>query len=151
TSSGGRLHGVHADVSVPQWMQLIYCVVRCPLWWPPMWGPRPADVREVVRVAREQFRQVPRLIPVWGDLHYLPAEPEQTGNPVLSFLWMTDSVYWARDLRDYLSREGTPQRRQRPPMSEFRPIRFWNDVIQTWWGTPQCGEAFRWMSAQEWD
>jgi hypothetical protein len=81
----------------------------------------------------------------------LPADPEQTGNPVLSFPFMTDIVYLYRDLRDYLSRAGTRRRGDHPPLSEFRPIRFWNDVMQLGWPAMESDEAFRWMSAQEWD
>lgn len=94
-------------------------------WWP-AWGERPSNVRRAVELARTRVAEAPALIPMFGH-RYLPAEPLEAGNPVLS-VWQTDIIYYGRDLRGYLANEFGGAR-EFPNLDEVRPIRFWSDVI----------------------
>jgi hypothetical protein len=109
---------------------------HCPWWWPPPWGPRPDDLGEAIRVARAHLLTVPRLIPVFNH-RFLPAEPEEAGNPVLSVWQMVDTIYYGRDLRDYFTREFSHRSELlRESVNEVRRIRFWGDVVETWYQEP---------------
>lgn len=72
-------------------------------FWIQQWGPKPSDTAEALRVARERVKQAPALIPVWGH-RFLPAEPVEMGNPVLS-VWQTDIIYYGSNLISCLRRE----------------------------------------------
>jgi hypothetical protein len=95
-------------------------------WWP-AWGSRPVDLDEAIAVARAHLQTVPRLIPIVSH-RYLPAEPEEAGNPVLS-VYQTDIIYYGRDLRDYFMNEFFADRDQPGRSDEPKKIRFWSDLI----------------------
>lgn len=111
---------------------MIFDLEHCPWWWPPVWGPRPDNLHEATQVAREQFQVVPKLIPIVGH-RFLPAEPCDAGNPVLSVWQMVDAIYYSCDLRDYFAREDSYERRRSEPLGEIRPIRFWSQVVEEWY------------------
>ena len=96
-------------------------------WWP-TWGPRPAELKDALAVADREVAAAPFLIPVYSH-RYLPAEPADAGNPVLS-VYQTDIIYYGRDLRSYLANEFGG-RRDLPNDDEVRPVRFWSEVIAT--------------------
>ncbi|AWM36438.1 hypothetical protein GobsT_57590 [Gemmata obscuriglobus] len=99
-------------------------------WWPPVWGPRPPALAEAFAVGCERLRSEPKLIPVFGH-RFLPAEPDEAGNPVISMYQMVDSVYYGRDLHTYFARENDPFIRE--PLGAVRKIRFWSSVIEEWY------------------
>jgi hypothetical protein len=94
-------------------------------WWPE-WGERPRELQRAIEQAKAHLAASPFLIPVYGH-RYLPTEPLEAGNPVLS-VWQTDIIYYGRDLRSYLANEFGAAH-QLPHDGEVRHIRFWSDVI----------------------
>jgi hypothetical protein len=98
-------------------------------FWMASWGARPASVEEAVSEALRQVASAPKLIPLWGH-RYLPAEPLEAGNPVLS-VYQTDIVYYGVDLDAYFVREfGLTTDGARNGARAPRRIRFWSDVIE---------------------
>ncbi len=60
-------------------------------FWLAEWGPRPADLAQAFARATQAVAVAPRLIPVFSH-RYLPAEPNEAGNPVFS-VYQTDIIY----------------------------------------------------------
>jgi hypothetical protein len=93
--------------------------------WRPEWGERPARAEERAEIVTALVARAPPLIPIFSH-RYLPAEPVEAGNPVLS-VYQSDIIYCGRDLEDYFAREfggGTE-----PVDGPVRRIRFWSDII----------------------
>jgi hypothetical protein len=107
------LHGIQFDIE------------HRAFWWP-AWGARPTQLDEALATAEREIAAAPFLIPVYSH-RYLPAEPSQAGNPVLS-VHQTDIIYYGRELRSYLANEFGG-RRDAPNDVDVRQIRFWSDVI----------------------
>lgn len=98
-------------------------------FWLKAWGPKPPDLEEAFAVARQAVAEAPILIPIYRH-RYLPTEPNQPGNPVLS-VHQTDIIHYGNDLASYLSREfkiSCPDWAAKT----LRPIRFWDDVLESW-------------------
>lgn len=112
---------------------MLFDIEHCQ-WWPPFWGPRPPDMAEAFAIGRERLRAEPKLIPIAGH-RFLPAEPDEVGNPVISMWQMMDTIYYGRDLSNYFARECEPDHYRREPIGEVRKIRFWSAVIDRWWWT----------------
>lgn len=99
-------------------------------WYDP-WGPRPADLEEACALARRHLQAAPPLVPIY--LHrFIPAEPAQAGNPILSVV-QADIICYGADLEDYLAREfgGNGSRPVSPPVGEagVESIPFWGDIV----------------------
>jgi hypothetical protein len=109
------LHGLQFDVQ------------HNAFWWP-AWGPRPDALVDATAVAERELAKAPFLIPLYSH-RYLPAEPAEAGNPVLS-VYQTDIIYYGRNLRDYFTNEFAGGR-DVTNADEVRYIRFWSDVIAT--------------------
>ena len=96
-------------------------------FWMNEWGVRPTQIAEAFAVARKQVEKAPRLIPIF--IHrYIPAEPNESGNPVFS-VYQTDIIYYGTDLASYLSAEfnfNNPL----PIPSEPKHIRFWSELVE---------------------
>jgi hypothetical protein len=93
--------------------------------WRPGWGERPARAEERAEVVTALVAAAPPLIPILGH-RYLPAEPFEAGNPVLS-VYQSDIIYYGRDLEDYFTHEfggGTGA-----VTGSVRRVRFWSDII----------------------
>src|SRR4051812_42284773 len=71
-------------------------------WWAE-WGERPKHLPDQRARLKEIFAGAPRLIPLDGH-RYLPEEPCETGNPVLS-VYQMDVVCYGIDLADWIARE----------------------------------------------
>jgi hypothetical protein len=98
-------------------------------FWLKEWGPKPSDLKEAFAIARQAVAKAPVLIPIYSH-RYLPAEPNQPGNPVLS-VHQTDIILYGNDLASYLSNEfeiPCPDWAAKTPS----PIRFWEDVMEAW-------------------
>jgi hypothetical protein len=73
-------------------------------YWLDAFGPRPEDLDEAKAVAASVIAEWPPLIRVFGH-RYLVTDPPGPGSPVLSVWQAVDSIYYGRDLADYLERE----------------------------------------------
>jgi hypothetical protein len=96
------------------------------LWWPE-WGTRPSNAKGREQVLREVVAGAPRLIPLIAH-RYLPAEPCESGNPVLSIYYI-DAIYYGVDLLDYFERESNGWS-SLPWPNEIKHIPFWSDLVQ---------------------
>ena len=99
------------------------------MFWYPSWGARPTSNEEAKAIAAREVTKVPKLIPVYVH-RYLPTEPCEEGNPVLS-VYQTDIIYYGADLADYVKREFGWLRPLDTP-DPTRRIRFWSDIIDAW-------------------
>lgn len=97
-------------------------------FWIDEWGPKPYNVDEACRLARNFVKQAPALIPVYGH-RFLPAGPAAAGNPVLS-VYQTDIIYYGSNLSSYFAKEfKLPlENLDNGSRSQVR-IRFWSDII----------------------
>jgi hypothetical protein len=95
-------------------------------FWMRRWGPKPDALADRIRIAQEQAALAPRLIPIY--IHrYLPATPNEVGNPVLS-VYQTDIIVYGADLADYFQHEfGIP--RPSWAKAEPKPIEFWGVIV----------------------
>lgn len=94
--------------------------------WDPAWGDRSGDADGGRARLRAVLAAAPRLIPLYGH-RYLPAEPEEPGNPVFS-VYQTDVIPYGASLADWLVREE--QGWSALPWPPLREIRFWNDRVR---------------------
>jgi hypothetical protein len=94
-------------------------------WWPE-WGEKPAGVTGQRDRLKEIFNSAPKLIPLFGH-RYIPAEPFEIGNPVLS-VYQMDVICYGTDLDDWLRREqhGWASR----PWGNIKEITFWSEVLR---------------------
>ena len=108
-------------------------------FWMRAWGDRPTSLGDAVHIAKQAVLKAPFLIPIVGH-RYLPDEPNEAGNPVLS-VYQTDIIYYGNDLVDYFANEfkyrgpdeEEKHRWQSPrpvwATKSVRPVRFWDDII----------------------
>jgi hypothetical protein len=104
------------------------------LWWPE-WGERPATAAERTEVVTAIVAGASPLIPLIGH-RYIPAEPHEPGNPVFSVM-QSDVIYYGTDLDDYFRNEFATHRSLRQPLSDFKFIAFWSDLVERngqFWG-----------------
>jgi hypothetical protein len=92
------------------------------VFWDNMWGKRPSDPHAANAIAAKAVSEAPKLIPVFSH-RYLPAEPAESGNPVLS-VYQMDIIVYGANLADYFEREFL-----KPALCcdvKSRPIRCWS-------------------------
>jgi len=70
--------------------------------WRPEWGEKPADPDARKEVARPPISRAPKLIPLLSH-RYLPEEPREPGNPVLS-VFHSDVILSGKNLAVYFER-----------------------------------------------
>ena len=104
-------------------------------FWFPAWGERPGTATERAEVVAAALALAPKLIPILGH-RYIPEEPNERGNPVLS-VHQADIIYYGADLDDYFRREFefVHNRGAARYLKPKRRIRFWTDLIEFDWGT----------------
>lgn len=95
-------------------------------FWRTEWGVRPSTSARACEHARAQLARAPRLVPVYKH-RYIPSEPHEYGNPVLS-VYQTDIIYYAPDLLAYLAREFDLDLRLPEPVP-IRPVPYWSEWI----------------------
>jgi len=96
--------------------------------WLKRWGDKPDTLAEAREIARRDFQNWPKLLPIYGS-RFLPAEPSLADNPVFSIV-QTDIIYYGMNLGDYLVREFCPPR----PPSDWvfeRRIPIWSDFAES--------------------
>lgn len=93
-------------------------------FWDPEWGSKPNSKEEAKAIAKKAIEQAPNLIPVFSH-RYLPSEPYERGNPVLS-VYQTDIVVYGVDLPTYLANEfHWPLAEQAKPTKDIRSWTRW--------------------------
>jgi hypothetical protein len=95
------------------------------VWWPD-WGSKPDSPALQMARLKEVFRDVPRLIPIYGR-RFIPAMPAERGNPVFS-VYQTDVFCLGLDLEHWLEVEfegAAP-----PPRGSEKEIPFWSQAIR---------------------
>jgi hypothetical protein len=92
-------------------------------FWLPEWGKRPELLSDAFKIATEMIAEAPKLIPIYSH-RFIPEEPLEAGNPVLS-VYQMDIIYYGFDLDDYLRHEFNLPGRKEWPL-RVRPIRFWD-------------------------
>jgi len=94
------------------------------VWWAD-WGPKPEQPALQMLRLKEIFRDVPKLIPIYGR-RYLPSLPFESGNPVFS-IYQTDIVCFGETLDHWLKVEfaGLPPL----PGAPKKEISFWSRAI----------------------
>ena len=94
-------------------------------FWYPTWGPKPAGLDEAKAAAGRELAAVPRLIPLYSH-RYLPAEPCEAGNPVLS-VYQTEIICYGANLADYAANEfGCTGVKEK---ASAKRVRYWSDVV----------------------
>lgn len=90
--------------------------------WMPAWGARPPGLADALAVATVALGSAPVLAPLYGH-RYVPTEPREDGNPVLS-CYQADIIYYGRDLADWFEREFHGVRA--PIALPAGPVPFWD-------------------------
>ncbi len=104
---------------------ILFDVEHNALWWPE-WGHRPETSDQRAEVLRSVVNDAPKLIPLLSH-RYVPAEPNEAGNPVFS-VYQSDVIHYGSNLADYFEREFADPRR---PVSEpIKYIRFWSELVE---------------------
>ena len=100
-------------------------------FWDPLWGERPESLEAAKEIATAILKGAPPLIPVYMH-RYLPAEPCEAGNPVLS-VYQMDIIVYGQDLALYFVNEfgGAPT-----PQGLGKPIMCWTRWIEQPWARP---------------
>ncbi len=101
---------------------LLLSLERIALWWPQL-GERPSSAKERAEVLTSAVNAAPRLIPIIAH-RYIPEEPYQAGNPVLSVMH-SDVIYYGANLEEYFTNEFEG----RYEISETRYIPFWSEMV----------------------
>jgi hypothetical protein len=94
-------------------------------WWPE-WGEKPSNLAEQRDRLKQIFAEAPKLIPLCGH-RYIPAEPFERGNPVLS-VYQMDVVCYGTDLQDWIEREKGGWSSK--PWRRIKEIRFWSEALR---------------------
>jgi len=71
-------------------------------YWLPEWGEKPKDPKRALVKATKIIRSYPKLIPVFSH-RYMPSEPHEAGNPILSVVGLDIIVYGSNLLNYFLS------------------------------------------------
>jgi hypothetical protein len=95
-------------------------------FWLDSWGERPKDLEEAKALVSALIAGAPVLIPIYSH-RYLPAEPCDSGNVVLS-VYQTEIVRFADTLINYFENEFADDP-QYPSDMEPREVRFWDSLI----------------------
>ncbi|MBC9880191.1 hypothetical protein G8O24_22945 [Bradyrhizobium sp. INPA01-394B] len=104
---------------------LLFDVENNALWWPE-WGDKPGTAEARSEVLEKIIGSAPKLIPLVSH-RYLPAEPNEPGNPVFS-IYQSDLIYYGADLADYFERDFVDP--SRPLSQPVKHITFWSDLVE---------------------
>ena len=92
----------------------------------PRWGEMPVDIAKRFEIVRSDYRNWPRLIPVFSH-RYISSEPCAPGNPVYS-VYQTDIIFYGANLTDYLCNEFSGKQMQVD--GHVKEIEPWHTVIE---------------------
>ena len=102
--------------------------IKHDVFWFDAWGKRPDDLNEAFQVARREFSRMPPLIPICGH-RFLPSEPCESGNPVLS-VYQTDVIYYGSDLLEFFENEFYGKYDLKGYGTTIRKIPFWSYLTE---------------------
>lgn len=98
-------------------------------FWMTEWGERPVRIAEALRTAKEQLRDIPKLIPIYGH-RFLPSDPCEAGNPILS-VHQTDIIYYGANLYDYFTVEPGGKDYSTIPFDQIKTaLPFWGYFVE---------------------
>lgn len=96
-------------------------------FWYEGWGKKPDSLEQQFLLVRSLSKRWPCLVPLYAH-RYLPASPNEAGNPVYS-VYQTDIIYYGNDLLTYLCHEfDITQYRSSFQRSRPKRILFWGDL-----------------------
>lgn len=98
----GNVQHLRMRLNLPV-LGLLHEVANSKFWWK-AWGPRPVDIEQSIRTARNALRKYPLLVPMYGHC-YIAAAPSLAGNPVF-FVYQKNVVYCGYDVADFFEREA---------------------------------------------
>lgn len=94
------------------------------LWWPE-WGEKPERPADQHDRLRSVFAAAPKLIPL-ASHRYLPEEPFERGNPVIS-VHQSDVIWFGATLSDWMKCETFDPSAQGASTKE---VRFWSEAVR---------------------
>jgi hypothetical protein len=100
-------------------------------YWIDAFGRRPDGLEEAKAVAADVVAGWPPLIRVYGH-RFLVTDPSGPGSPVLSVWQAFDSIYYGRDLPDYLTREFLRPAESLGPngaVTGAQPVPYWGEAF----------------------
>jgi hypothetical protein len=128
--------------SFPNWRNLDDPYIKKMLSWPvdglkfdvennDFWlkslGNKPKNKTEQLERLTKAFLKAPKLIPIFSH-RFIPAEPCESGNPILSFYQPGDVIYYGADLEDYFLTEFNKQKWM-SSNKKLKRIQFWDEVL----------------------
>lgn len=94
-------------------------------FWMQEFGTKPETFEEAFEVVKKYLTNVPKLIPIYGH-RYLPDQPNEVGNPVLS-IYQTDIIYYGSDLNNYFRNELASANKF-GSLGKVKPVPFWSKI-----------------------
>jgi hypothetical protein len=111
------------------WEGIAFDIENNAEWMEDRWGFRPKSPAERLAIARKDFEDWPRLLPVCAH-RFLAADPCMDDNPVFSIM-QTDIIYYGANLAHYLVNEFIDQdytlHVNKP---NIRHIPVWSDFVR---------------------
>lgn len=98
----GNVQHIRMRLNLPV-LGLLHEVANSKFWWK-AWGPRPVDIEQSIRTARNALRKYPLLVPMYGHC-YIASSPSLAGNPVF-FVYQKNIIYCGYDVADFFEREA---------------------------------------------
>lgn len=95
-------------------------------FWYSGWGIKPNDLKEAIKVCKNEMTKVPKLIPICSH-RYISSEPQEEGNPIFS-VYQTDIIYYGENLLSYLQIEFGIKKYQDINFDSINHIRFWSEL-----------------------
>jgi hypothetical protein len=96
--------------------------------WLRRWGERPTALSTALEIARGDFSNWPKLLPVYGH-RFLAVQPCRSNNPVFSIV-QTDIIYYGANLAHYLLNEFVRDSSQRIVDRPIHTIEIWSDFAE---------------------
>lgn len=96
------------------------------VYWCDDWGEEPEDEKVILEEVRQQLKEAPKLLPVYGH-RYMPMVLDEDP-PVIS-IHDLDIIYYGENLEDYLYIEFGNKSQNEIRFENISPIPFWSDIM----------------------
>ena len=102
-------------------------------FWIKSWGDKPNTYEEKERIAKENYSNWPKLIPIYSH-RYIPSQPNKDGNPIFS-VYQMDIIYYGFDLATYFANEFSFKltREFKSIDKPNKEIEFWTNWVENEW------------------